>query len=231
MNSRLPDFIVIGAQRCGTSSLWRTLCEHPALVPATPHKEVHYYDNNYAKGRAWYESRWPARKDGKVHFEATPSYIFRDRVPERVARDIPHAKFVLLLRNPVDRAWSQYWVYQAVYGGMKVLFNPSHETVRRGVYVQGLKQWHRYFLREQILVLKSEDFFAHPTAIVDEVLDFLALPSNVMPKGVHVYDPLEHQKFRYGTRAIPDKIKAHLTKYYAPHNAELYDYLHRDFKW
>jgi hypothetical protein len=116
----LPDYLVIGSQRCGTSSLYRYLLEHPAALQALP-KEVHFFDRNenYCRGEAWYKSHFPTaasqavvqRRTGvrPATGETTPNYLFHPRVPRRVADMLPDVKLIALLRNPVDRAHSSYW--------------------------------------------------------------------------------------------------------------------------
>src|ERR1041384_7789414 len=114
----LPDFIIIGAQKAGTSSLFFYLAQHPQLVGSFI-KEVHFFDggmkpgiDNFAKGEPWYRAHFPLRKDlGPTHktFEASPCYIFNPLAPIRIHDLLPDVKIVALLRNPVDRAISQYF--------------------------------------------------------------------------------------------------------------------------
>ena len=109
----LPDFIIIGTQRGGTTSLYSYLASHPSVGPAST-KEVHFFDNKYTKGLAWYRAHFPSaiekyyaehiQKRKFITGESSPYYLFHPHVPKRVAKDVPHAKFIVLLRNPVDRA-------------------------------------------------------------------------------------------------------------------------------
>src|SRR5690348_836405 len=113
----LPDFLVIGAQRGGTTSLYQYLQVHPFIEPATT-KEVHFFDRRFHKGLAWYRGHFPTalEKYRAEHLrggmfltgEATPSYLFLPYIPKRVVRVLPHARFIVLLRNPVERAYSHY---------------------------------------------------------------------------------------------------------------------------
>ena len=114
----MPDFIVIGAQKSGTSSMFKYLLQHPQIL-APIYKELYYFDRHYERGLAWYACNFPAKstiqrlndKAGRNHvaFEATATYIFDPDVPGRIAADIATRKFIALLRNPTDRAISQYW--------------------------------------------------------------------------------------------------------------------------
>jgi hypothetical protein len=114
----MPNFIVIGAQKSGTSSMFAYLRQHPQIIRPI-FKELYYFDRNYQRGLDWYGCNFPAsstiarRNDrhGRPHltFEATATYIFDAQVPTRIAKDIETRKFIVLLRDPVDRAISAYW--------------------------------------------------------------------------------------------------------------------------
>lgn len=108
-----PSFLILGAQRSGTTSLYRYITSHPRVFPAL-RKEVHYFDFQYDRGRRWYLAHFPARwtlpkSDGKpVTGEATPYYLVHPLAPQRVSEFNPAMKLIAILRNPVDRAYSHY---------------------------------------------------------------------------------------------------------------------------
>src|SRR5215213_1565056 len=104
---QLPNFIIIGAQRGGTTSLYRYLTEHPS-IGAAYRKEVHFFDRHFDKGMAWYLAHFPARGEFPIVGEASPFYLFHPAVPGRIHAAVPQARFIALLRNPIDRAYSQY---------------------------------------------------------------------------------------------------------------------------
>ncbi|MDQ4004850.1 MAG: sulfotransferase domain-containing protein, partial [Actinomycetota bacterium] len=111
----LPDFVVIGAKRAGTTSLYAYLAEHPDVAPLFPARQrikgVHYFDTNHHRGLRWYRSHMPSwirRTGGRLAGEASPYYLAHPLAAERAARTIPDAKLVVLLRNPADRAYSHY---------------------------------------------------------------------------------------------------------------------------
>jgi hypothetical protein len=108
----VPDFLIIGTQRGGTTSLYNCLVQHPQIRRASI-KEVHYFDLNYGKSLLWYRSHFPLSslvgENTKILTgEASPYYLFHPLVPERVHRLLPNVKLIILLRNPVDRAISHY---------------------------------------------------------------------------------------------------------------------------
>jgi len=114
----LPDFIIIGAQKSGTSSLYAYLAQHPQLLPSYK-KEVHFFDgglipniDNFEKGQAWYRAHFPFRKNVSAHsrtFEASPLYIFNPLTPRRIFDLVPKIKLIAVLRNPTERAISHYF--------------------------------------------------------------------------------------------------------------------------
>jgi len=122
----LPAFLIVGAERCGTTSMFHLLRQHPALFSATlPRKEVHYFDYKYHRGLAWYQCHFPlsvrARiaagrvKAAPVAFEATPNYMFDANAPGRINRDLPGVKLLAMVRDPVERAYSAH-AHQMGYG-------------------------------------------------------------------------------------------------------------------
>ena len=113
----LPDFLILGGQRCGSTSLYTMLCKHPQVMQAS-HKEVHFFDNNHLRGEDFYRRVFPLRAHAAarenylgnkvVTGEATTYYLAHPAVPERVASLLPDARLIAILRDPVDRAYSHY---------------------------------------------------------------------------------------------------------------------------
>ena len=113
-----PDFLLVGAQRCGTTSLFRALLGHPNILRANLHKGVNYFDVSYQQGPAWYRGHFPLRATarraaapGQQHaqvFEASGYYMFHPHAPVRIAAELPEVKVVALVRDPVERAFSAY---------------------------------------------------------------------------------------------------------------------------
>jgi hypothetical protein len=202
----LPDFVVIGAQKSGTTFLYHLLAQHPLVQPAAS-KELHFFDNLFDMGVEWYrrsfpEPRW---KGGRrtITGEASPSYLSHPHAARRMAEVVPQARLIALLRNPVDRAYSHYQM--AVRRGFESLgfeeaieaeetrlhgesdrvvddeFHLGFEYQRfsylsRGVYVDQLLRWSEFFDKEKMLILKSEDYFEKPQDTLALVEEFLDLP-------------------------------------------------------
>jgi sulfotransferase family protein len=103
----LPEFLIIGAQKGGTTTLFSLLSQHPELIGGTK-KELRFFHRDYTKGISWYESRFPESAAGGHAFEASPGYLTYPEVPARVRKVLPDARFIVLLRDPAERAFSRY---------------------------------------------------------------------------------------------------------------------------
>jgi Sulfotransferase domain len=263
----LPDFVVIGAMKGGTSYFYHLLTQHPLVEPCAK-KELHFFDLLYEQENVeWYRRCFPAPrwKDGQktITGEATP-YMAARRAPERMARVVPEARLIALLRNPIDRAYSDY--QQVVRKGRQTLtFEEAIEREKgrplggedeasehedrvnlavrnygylyKSIYVDQLMRWSEFFPREQMLILKSEDFFEHPRETLKHTFDFLALPEWEVqapePRDRRDKDKYERNKRNKGTyeEGMNPETRRRLEEYFEPHNRRLYDYLGKDFGW
>lgn len=159
----LPDFIGIGVQKGGTSWLHRQLLEHPEVYVPETRKEVHFFDWYYDRGLNWYKKWFPGEKGNyKTIGEFTPRYIYDEHCLERIKKDLPDAKFILILRHPVKRAYSHYQMTFQSGEGFKYRdfdhFMEKHEhAFNRGLYAQQIKRWFGTFNKEQFLIMFSEE--------------------------------------------------------------------------
>jgi hypothetical protein len=261
----LPDFLIIGTQRGGTTALYHYIKTHPCIEPATA-TEIHFFDKRFSKALGWYRGHFPTRiakyyaecLRGRpfVTGEASSSYLFHPHAPKRVAKVIPHVKLIVLLRNPVDRAYSQYFhavelghethatFEQAIEGEegrtareREKLLQDEHyyssaykhlSYLTRGIYVDQLRAWMDIFPREQFLILKSEEFYADPLAAFKQVAAFLNLPQAEPRIKKQAYKQYEHNT--YSSQMDP-ALRKRLSEYFEPHNARLYEFLGIDFGW
>jgi hypothetical protein len=254
-----PQFVIIGVQKGGTTSLYHLLCQHPSIEPAA-RKEVHYFDIEYHRGRRWYQSQFPSalsqfvsrhlQRMNTITGEASPYYMFHPYAMQRLAHDLPGTKLIVLLRNPVERAYSHYHhevklkvetlsFEEAIakeeerLGGeiAKMLkdqqyqsFNHRHFSyLSRGVYVDQLNTVFKLFSRNQILILKSEDFFTRTADVLEETCSFLQLT----PRQSSGFDRLNEGRYS----KMKPEMQEFLRAYFAPHNQRLYECLGRDFGW
>jgi Sulfotransferase domain len=254
----LPDFLIIGAQKAGTTYLYHLLTQHPSVESATA-KEVHYFDVHFSKGVDWYRSHFPRpvwREGRKIMTgEASPYYLFHPHAARRAADAVPQAKLIVLLRNPVDRAYSDYQhkyregreplksFQEAIEAEghrlsgerEKMLAHEDYASpnyrkfsyVSRGVYVDQLEEWRKYFDEDQFLVLKSEDFFGHPKNTLASVHEFLGLP----PWEVGELDEEPEESHKGSYVDLNPTVRERLETYFEPHNRRLYELLGVDFGW
>jgi hypothetical protein len=232
----LPDFVIIGAQKGGTSFLYHLLTCHPLIEPAA-RKELHFFDKpeRFDNGARWYRRCFPKSgwKEGQrsITGEATPSYLFDPPVAKRMAEVVPQARLIVLLRNPIDRAFSHYQM-QVKRGTEPLTFGEAIEQhyssyVSRGIYVDQLLRWFEFFSKEQILILKSEDFFGRPVETLKVVLNFLDLP-DWQPEA----SELQQRRHTGAYRQKMDPFtRQRLEAYFEPHNKRLYECLDVDFGW
>ncbi len=246
----LPDFVIIGTAKGGTTSLYYLLSQHPLIEPAAA-KELHFFDNHFGEGVEWYRRCFPPPKwkDGRwtITGEATPCLGDPD-VPERMAKVIPQARLIALLRNPVDRAYSMY--HHRVRNGHETrtfenaieeearLSETRHEErtdhddprrryLSRGIYVDQLLRWSKFFSEEQLLVLKSEDLFERPQQTLKVVMDFLDLPE--WKPEVSKLPGNKRNEGRY--EEMNPATRSRLEEYFEPHNHRLYEFLGVDLGW
>jgi hypothetical protein len=244
----LPDFLILGAQKAGTTALYAYLRWHPEITGPS-FKEVSFFDRHYAHGERWYRAHMPVRRSGVVG-EASPSYLFHPLAPERVARMLPEARLIALLRNPVDRAFSHYQ-HEVALGREQLTFeealaredermqgelermlaDPSYFShawwnytyAARGRYAEQLERWHAAFPREQVLVLLTDDLAADTAGTYRRTLEFLG----VADRGLESYPRIFERE--YG-EMDPD-TRARLEERFAEPNRRLAELLARELPW
>jgi hypothetical protein len=259
----LPDFLIIGTKRGGTTSLWNYLIRHPLvprLFPAWNTKTSHYFEEHWGRSEAWYRSHFPTatrraalerRHGGPSRVgEAAPLYMFHPLVPERVHTLMPDARMIVLLRDPVERAYS-HWKERRTIGKEPLGFAEAlqQEETRtagererliaepgyfsepydwytyraRGRYIEHLTPWLDHFDRGQLLIVASEELYRQPSETYARVLDFLGLPP---------YDLGDYAVYNDRRSAPMDPaIRDELTAYFQPYNAALADRLGMTFDW
>jgi Sulfotransferase domain len=262
----LPSFLVCGGQRCGTTSLYRALAAHPAVLKPVLHKGVHYFDLGYHRGMRWYRGHFPTYRQAaritREHgvpvqtFESSPYYMYHPHAVARIADDLPDVRLVVLVRDPVERAYSHH-AHEVARGfesevdfaralalepvrlrgvHQRMLedethysFGHQHHAYRgRGEYVTYLDQMARLIGRDRIHVVDSEEFFRDPHRTYDAVLDFLGLPPpDALGAG---YPSFERHNARPRS-PLREGLRAQLTAHFAPYDAALERWLGRTPSW
>ena len=251
----LPDFIIIGTVRSGTTSLYYNICQHQCVLTAA-YDELGFFDSNYHLGLNWYRSLFPTlfskwavkqKTQFAITGEDTPFYIWNPLVAKRILKILPNIKLIVLFRNPVDRAYSNY--HLAVREGSENLsfedaiqvelknldkindnikqdvnkYAIARSYIAKGFYADQLKIWLELFRFEQLIIISTEDLESNPQKTLDNIYDFLKIPKN------HVLIP-EKQKIASYPK-IKDETRKFLIDLYKKSNAELFTMIGQTFDW
>jgi len=254
----LPDFIIIGAAKSGTTSLYDYLSQHPSVHSAL-WKEIYFFDRYFPRGINWYRSNFQYKiqklfstKILKKKFltgEATPTYFHHPLTAKRISEFLPNIKLIVLLRNPIDRAYSHYQMEKKL-GYEELTFEEAinSETSRlegesekmfkdlnyfsfkrqifsyvtTGFYADHLELWMKYFPKNQLLIINSQDLEKNTDKIFQEVLIFLELNPYIA-------------KFKNHNVGKYDKIKENTKKIlidkFELENKKLYKLINKNFNW
>jgi len=255
-----PDFYIIGFAKCGTTSLFEYLISHPNVHPPKG-KEIDFFDRLYSRGINWYKVGFPFKiqkffdtvflRKKFLTGEATPRYIEHPHAINRIKEITPNAKFIILLRNPIDRAFSQHNMNVKNDYEINNFSDALKEEPRRianriekmsndvsyyswnfdlyaylehGIYVDKIKRWMEVFPKEQFFIIQSEEFLKNPSKIYNDVLEFLGL-ANWEPKEFVLYKKREYKE------KMNSDLRNELVEYFKPHNKRLYDFLGKSFDW
>ena len=245
----LPDFLIIGAVRSGTTSLYYDICQHPSVEKAA-YDEVGFFDDNFHLGLNWYRSIFPTKKKMEkirngtgfsITGEDTPFYIWNNDAVERIAQLLPKIKLIVILRNPVDRAYSNYYLgvregtekrsfKDAIMMDMDYINQQKLENIdykksyiAKGLYSEQLKKWFKVFNKKQICVISTEKFLENPNEILEKIFKFLELPGFSINK---------FEKRKVSSYPQMDKnIRKKLNDYFITHNEELYEMIDEKYDW
>jgi hypothetical protein len=256
----LPGFLIVGAQRCGTTSMYRTLSQHPAIVKSVLHKGVHYFDMNYGRGLGWYRAHFPltarARRAAAgsgaapLTFESSPYYMFHPLAPGRIAANLPSVKLIVLVRDPTERAYSAH-AHELARGFETEDFERALELEEERTaseaariradpgYLSLSHQHHSYVARgqyaEQLDVL-AQHVGADRILAVDSG-DFFTRPEPVYDRVLdflglphHGYPVFERHNARPRT-AMPDALRSRLDRHFLPWDERLADWLPETPSW
>ncbi|XP_041978030.1 heparan sulfate glucosamine 3-O-sulfotransferase 3B1 isoform X2 [Aricia agestis] len=198
---RLPDALIIGVKKCGTRALLEFLRLHPDVRAAG--SEVHFFDKYYYKGFQWYRDRMPLTIEGQITMEKTPSYWVTRSAPRRVYTMNPAVKLIVVVRDPVTRAISDYTQSASKrpslprfedlalinatvgWGGPWSVIDSSWPPLRLGIYARPLRRWIRRFPRSRILFISGERLVLDPAAEMARVQKFLGLKIVITEKNFY----------------------------------------------
>jgi len=253
----LPDFLIIGAKKSGTTSLYRYLIQHPSIKSATT-KEISFFDRYFQKGTNWYRMNFPMKKiwmkknsRTELTGEATPTYIYHPHAPKRVYDLLPNVKIIVLLRNPVDRTYSQYNMEANNHTNETLSFEEAIEQepsrlegefekmqkdgnyfsynyytfsyLASSIYADQLERWFKYFPREQFLIINENELEKDAQEVYHKTLKFLKLPKFELKE----YQAIGKRKYE----KINPETRKKLVEFFKPHNERLYKLLGTNFHW
>lgn len=256
---RLPKAIIIGVRKGGTRALLEFLRLHPKVKTCA--REIHFFDNNdnYLRGLEWYRQQMPDSLPGDITIEKTPSYFVTDKVPKRIYEMSRNVKLIVIVRDPTERAISDYVQVQL----KKPDRMPSFETfvtkgeelrssisaIQIGLYIEHLRKWLNYFPISQLHFVSMENMTITPSVELQAVEKFLNLEPFINEKlfyfnetkGFPCFSANAQGRNRNSGCLSAEKGRPHpvirsnilklLRDYYRPYNQELYKEVHRDFGW
>ena len=251
----LPDFIIIGTARSGTTSLYNNICQHPCVLPAA-YDELGFFDSNFHLGLNWYRSLFPTnfskwnlkrKKKFAITGEDTPFYIWNPHVAKRILKILPNVKLIVLFRNPIDRAYSNYHLglragsenlsfedaIHAELENLKKFSNNSKSDIEKytvprsyiakGFYAEQIKIWLKLFKHEQLYITSTENFELNPQEILNQIFEFLEIPIFQIPYQKK-YKVASYPKMKHETREF-------LLDFYKKPNHELFQLIGKEFAW
>jgi len=253
--------MIIGFPKCGTTSLYEYLIQHPFVLSAAG-KEIDYFDRLYDRGISWYKMAFPSSmtkfyyknilKKQFVTGEATPRYMVHPHALKRIQMTLPNTKFIVLLRNPIDRAYSHYTMnvkndyehrtFEDALDHEKERTLGRYEKMQKnenyyswdydlyaylehGIYVDKLKRWMSVFPKEQFLIIQSEEFSKDPSKVYNETLQHLELPEWKLK------EYKRYKKLDYKDKNIDPQLRKKLEGFFKPHNEKLFEFLGKRFDW
>ena len=251
-----PDFLVIGTQKAGTTSLHHYLARHPRLSPCAGPKELHFFNLRYHRGLGWYLGHFPLRfrRRGQLYYEATPDYLVHEVVPGRIRRDLGAVKLIAVLREPAERAFSAWRMWhhfaearpeEAAKADRRSFAQAIDEElahpdgradahfhyVAMGRYAEQLERYRAHFRPEDMLVLDYDEMGRDLPRFLERICDFLGV-ERFSPETVTDLGSQRH--WVSPPWAETDEVRATLERlrhYYQPYNERLFDLLGERWEW
>ena len=252
----LPNFFVIGPGRTGTTSLYHYLYQHPCIIKSA-YDELGFFDDNFHLGLNWYRSLFPTKFTQKkveskykkfLTYDVTPQLIRRPWTARRISSYFPNAKLIVVLRNPVDKTYSHYYlstmesnekrsfeeiITKEIEEFQKTKYEDKDDFyfstvveesyLARSFYQEQLEIWFKLFPKKQILIIKSEDLSNKTSKVLQDIFNFLMLPE------YEIQDISKHRVSSYSQ--MNSNVRKTLLEFFRPYNKQLYEFLGRDFGW
>lgn len=247
----LPAFIIAGAPRSGTTYLYNLLDHHPEIYlakPRAPEPKFFLVDEEYAKGLDYYSDRFfSVSSPDAIRGEKSANYLESAVVAERIFQHLSNSKLIFVLRDPVERAFSNFlWSTRNGHETLSFADAIAQEAVRescyapavrfarpfshisRGLYAKLLQPYLRLFPREQIKIVLHDDIVADPACVAADLMAFVGAAVILPP--IDLKEPVNTSRDRDQTRdqMLPQDLREHLSQLYAGPNQELQELIGRD---
>ncbi len=248
----LPNFLVIGVKRCGTTTLFEQLSEHPCIEKSA-HDNLGFFNNNFELGLNWYKSHFTTnfkkkqiiKKYGKfATYDVTSSYIQYEKTATNISKTLPNIKLILILRNPTSRAYSEYnqnIIDEDESRGFEKLIKEEIlqmeneqnnklkfsldkiNLIKKGIYINQILPWLEIFPKNQILIISTEEFGNKTNETYNKIFKFLELPK---------YEIRNKQRYRKGNyKKMSNETRELLDHFYEKYNNELFQKIGQKFEW
>ncbi|MBO7435215.1 sulfotransferase domain-containing protein [bacterium] len=255
----LPSFIIIGAQRCGTTSLYDYLSHHPQIIPS-PVKELFYFDDYFTRPIEWYKSFFPTKKQKEklereisakvITGEASPSYFFHPYAARRIKETLPYVRLILVLRDPIERAYSHYnhikrlnrepLSFEEAIEKEQERITPDIEKLAKDEFYKADQRRDYSYLTRGYYALQLKEWYKHfpkEQLLVVQSEEFYKETPKVYNEivaylGLNSYTlPTFEAKNALKYAKMAPETKEKLKAYFAPKNEELYELLGKRFDW
>jgi len=248
----LPTFVIAGAQKSATSTLWSLVRLHPQ-VHVHPKKEVHFFDWYFRRGVDWYAAQFDPTPEQSEIGDATPTYMYYEVARRRMIETLPHAKIVLILRDPVQRAYSHFWhstrlEYEDVATFEEaVQLEPSrlasgerfheirHSYLDRGRYIDQILDLEAGLGRDQLHVLTLDDLIEDGPEALRRVLSFIGVAPGRAGRIFERWERISAKRAEstdkeeaYVYPPIDPSTRARLVEDFRPYNDRLAEWMGRD---
>ena len=249
----LPDFIVIGFGKAGTTTLYHYLSEHPCIMKSS-HDHLGFFDSNFKLGLNFYKSFFPSifskffllyTKKYFMTYDVTASYIRCPLCAQRIFKTLPKIKLIIICRNPVDVAYSYFYndtslraklsFEEAIKKEIKIHENEKKKSknypidlletsfLAKGMYAEQIKIWCDLFPKNQLLFIKTEDLAQNPIKTFNEIFDFL----NLRQYSIQNFEKQNVSKYT----PMKEETRKFLNDFYKPYNENFFHLINQQFDW
>jgi hypothetical protein len=183
----LPNFVGIGAQRAATTWMYSCLKEHPEVFMSDK-KELHFFNQNFDKGLPWYEAHFEGSNGQQAIGEITPNYLNSEVAIPRMAKIIPNAYLIVILREPIQRAFSAYkLLYEKHYQGMSFadVCKKSGNIINLGLYASQMERVYEHYKKYQVKVFLYDDIQHDASKMLSELFCFLQIDDKFTPRSMN----------------------------------------------